>query len=113
MRVADPHEQQQRQLVQRIVRSVGRLNEVVQNLNSEMEVRARPAAALAMPCPVTRVPTQRAGNSHLRLYPPPRAAAPVSPPFRAPQQLEQCKPALEHVNEVMYGYSRKVHANAH
>ena len=37
---ADPHEQQQRQLVQRIVRSVGRLNEVVQNLNSEMEVRA-------------------------------------------------------------------------
>ena len=26
--------------MQRIVRSVGRLNEVVQNLNSEMEVRA-------------------------------------------------------------------------
>ena len=27
------------------------------------------------------------------------------------QQLEQCKPELEHVNEVLYGYSRKVHAN--
>ena len=54
--------------MQRIVRSVGRLNEVVQNLNSEMEVRAPLTRQFVRLHHISYISSAK--DSNLTLYPP-------------------------------------------